>query len=143
MSGPAGTAAKGGTAYLLDTNIINYLLKRVRPVTARFDDVVASDAVFWLSPLVHYEVVRYLKLRQSTRLLRDYQRLVADWPVVELSTADWDTAANLWAQRHRAGNPIEDADLLIAVTALKTGAILVTNNAAHFQDLGVALENWA
>jgi len=143
MSAPAAADANVGTLYLLDTNIINYLLKRVRPVTARFDDVVASDAVFRLSPLVHYEVVRYLKLRQSARLMRDYQRLVADWPVVEISTADGDMAADLWAQRHRAGNPIEDTDLLIAVTALKTGAILVTNNAAHFQNLGVALGNWA
>lgn len=143
MSAPAGMDPNGGTAYLLDTNVINYLLKRVRPVVAHFDDVVASDAVFWLSPLVHYEVVRCLKLRHSVRLLRDYQRLVADWPVVELSTGDWDTAADLWARRHQVGSPTENADLLIAVTALKTGAVLVTNNTVHFQDLGVALENWA
>jgi predicted nucleic acid-binding protein len=33
-------------------------------------------------------------------------------------------------------------DLLIAVTALKAGAILVTNNVNHFNNIGIPLENW-
>ncbi|MBI3947438.1 MAG: hypothetical protein HY321_16060 [Armatimonadetes bacterium] len=43
----------------------------------------------------------------------------------------------------RAGWPIADSDLLIAVCALQAGAMLVTNNAEHFEGLGVTVENWA
>lgn len=129
--------------YLLDTNTLNYVLKKVPAVVDRFAAAVAVGADFVLCPVVHYEATRYYKLKNAARLLREYQTLVSDWTWQELAGPDWDTAADLWARRHRAGSPIEDADLLIAVTALKTGAILVTNNPAHFQDLGVALENWA
>jgi predicted nucleic acid-binding protein len=55
---------------------------------------------------------------------------------------DWRTAADLWASRHRAGKPITDSDLLIAVSALKSGATLATNNLRHFDDLGLSLETW-
>jgi predicted nucleic acid-binding protein len=101
-----------------------------------------AGAVFVLSILVHFEVTRYLQLRGARQIQRAYQGLVAGWPLVELSTADWDMAAGLWATRHRAGRPIEDADLLIAVTALKSGATLVTNNTRHYEGLGLTLENW-
>ena len=130
--------------YLLDTNTLNYVLKGVTPVLDQFEAAVAdAGARFVLSPVVHYEVERYLKLKNSTRLLRDYHTLVDVWEVIRFTTKDWETASDLWAERHRAGTPITDADLLIAVSALKTEAILVTNNAGHFQDLGLALENWA
>lgn len=96
-----------------------------------------------LSPVVHYEVVRYLKLKNSLRVLREYNVLAATWERLEVVGSDWETASDLWAARHRAGAPITDADLLVAVTALKTGATLVTNNINHFGGLGLTLENWA
>ena len=129
--------------YLLDTNTLNYVLKKVPTVLGRFEAAVAAGADFVLCPVVHYEATRYYKLKNASRLLHEYQTLAAAWAWQDFDGNDWDTAADLWARRHRAGSPIEDADLLIAVTALKTGVVLVTNNTAHFQDLGVALENWA
>ena len=129
--------------YLLDANTLNYAVKRIQPVVARLKAATQTGATFVLSPVVHYEVTRYLKLKDARRLFRDYNALVADWERHGLDEADWETASDLWARRHRGGAPITDADLLIAVSALKTGAILVTNNAGHFQDLGLALENWA
>lgn len=129
--------------YLLDTNTLNYVLKQVRPVLDRFEAAVAAGADFVLCPVVHYEATRYYSLKNATRLLHEYQTLVADWNWIDLTGPDWDTTADLWARRHRAGSPIEDADLLIAVTARKAGAVLVTNNGAHFHDLDLSLENWA
>jgi predicted nucleic acid-binding protein len=85
---------------------------------------------------------RYLMLKGATRVEQFYANLVANWFPVELLRQDWDTAADLWAQRHRQGKPIQDADLLIAVAALKTGACLVTNNTRHFDGLGVIVDNW-
>jgi tRNA(fMet)-specific endonuclease VapC len=86
---------------------------------------------------------RFLKLKNATRLLGGYTLMVANWLPVSLDGQDWETAADIWAERHRVGKPIQDADLLIAVTALKADAILVTNNTRHFEGLGLLLENWA
>jgi tRNA(fMet)-specific endonuclease VapC len=128
--------------YLLDAETVNYLLKRVEPVTRRFETAAATGADFYLSRIVDYQITRYLKLKNAARLQRFYSELTAPWLAVDLVVDDWAYAADLWAARHRAGRPIEDADLLIAVAALKVGAVLVTNNTRHFQNLGLTVENW-
>jgi tRNA(fMet)-specific endonuclease VapC len=113
---------------LVDTNTVNYLIRSDAPFIDRYASEVRAGHEFILSPVVHLEVTRYLKLKGASRLQRAYSRLIPDWQTVELTAGDWDIAADLWAQRHRLGRPIEDADLLIAVTALKTGTVLVTHN---------------
>lgn len=128
--------------YLPDTDSVNYIVKSVSPAVSRYQRAIESNAEMVLCPVVHYEVVRYLGLRRATKLRRRYDVLVQEWFPIELLREDWNTAADLWMQRHRAGRPITDADLLIAVTALKTEAVLVTNNTRHFESLGLTLENW-
>jgi tRNA(fMet)-specific endonuclease VapC len=129
--------------FLPDTDTVNYLLKGKGPARQRLQAAVSTGDTLVLSPVVHYEVTRYLTLKQANRLLRLYEVLVADWRRLDLTAVDWDRAALLWAERHRSGRPITDSDLLIAVTALTSGAVLVTNNQRHFEDLGLTLENWA
>jgi len=60
-----------------------------------------------------------------------------------VTRADWQAAAKLWAELHRTGRSTEDRDLLIAISALKEQATLVTNNTRHFEGLGVPLVNWS
>jgi predicted nucleic acid-binding protein len=128
--------------YLLDADTLNYLLKARSPVTERFREAIRVGADFALSLTVHYQITRYLKLKGASRVLHEYRSLVSGWATVGLDNVDWDTAADLWAQRHQMGKPIEDSDLLIAVMALRTGATLVTNNLRHFTDLGLVAETW-
>jgi tRNA(fMet)-specific endonuclease VapC len=43
----------------------------------------------------------------------------------------------------RRGEPLEDADILIAATALTHDLILVTDNEQHFQRIAeLKVENW-
>jgi tRNA(fMet)-specific endonuclease VapC len=52
-------------------------------------------------------------------------------------------AADIYADLHRRGLLIGDADILIAATALVHGYAVATNNERHFQRiLGLQLENW-
>jgi predicted nucleic acid-binding protein len=127
---------------LLDTNTLSYILKNVPPVSAKLDEAVRQEKSFLLASVAHYELTRYLHLKGAHRLLRLYQQLTATWQRCEPSFEDWDEAARLWAERHRAGQGISDPDLLLATLARKWNATLVTTNTRHFTGLGITLEDW-
>lgn len=128
---------------LIDSNIITYILRERELVLSRFAEALRVENVFVSSDVVDYEVRRYLVLKDARRQLARYEELSRDWLPVSLTRDDWRTAAKLWAELHRAGRSIEDRDLLIAVSALKEQAVLVTNNTRHFEGLGVPLADWA
>jgi tRNA(fMet)-specific endonuclease VapC len=127
---------------LLDTNTLSYILKEVPPVVDQLNKREAEGACFLLAPVVHYELTRYLELKGASRLMRLYQELTEPWQLCDVSFEDWDAAAQLWAERHRLGRSISDIDLLLAILARKHGAILVTSNVRHFENLGLVLEDW-
>jgi|SRR6185295_3543357 len=127
---------------LIDSNTVSYILREQEPVLSRFIGTLGSDNVFVSSDVVDYEIRRYLVLKGATRQLQRYEALSLDWLPISLTRNDWRAAAKLWAEIHRAGRSIEDRDLLIAISALKEQATLVTNNIRHFKGLGVPLLNW-
>ena len=125
--------------FLLDTNIINYLLRGNGTVRERFDTAAGG---FLLSPVVDFEIRRYLLLKQATRNLRQYEALVESWVKLELNHSDWEQAAVWWAELHKKRYLIADADLLIAVHAFANQAALVTKNLRHFEYLDLILIDW-
>ena len=127
---------------LLDTNTLSFILKNQPPVLLRLKEAIRQEKKFLLASVAHFELTRYLYLKGAHRLLRLYKELTADWQVCDLSFEDWDEAARLWAERHRAGRAISDLDLLLATLARKWNAVLVTGNTRHFEGLGIALEDW-
>lgn len=128
---------------LLDTNTLSYIIRGRQPVLDRFEESVRQGDTFLLSSVVHYELQRYLDLKGSSRLLRRYQGLVDHWQRCNLLFEDWNRAASLWAEHHRAGRSIADLDLLLTVLALKHDAVLVTSNTRHFEGLDIALADWS
>ncbi len=129
--------------FLIDTNVITYVLRERAPAFARFTEALNTDNVFLSSDVVDYEIRRYLVLKDAKRQLARYEELSRDWLPVSLTRDDWRAAAKLWAELHRAGRSIEDRDLLITISALKEQAVLVTNNTRHFEGLGISLVDWA
>ena len=130
--------------WVLDTNIISFLLRGNAAVRGGLNAArQGADSLFILSPVVDYEIRRYLLLKGATRNMAQYEALIAQWVEPAFDGAHWQQAAILWAERHRSGQPIDDADLLIAVTALRQNATLVTNNTSHFIGLGLRMEDWS
>lgn len=127
---------------ILDTNTLSYLLKGRPPVLQRMAETARRGAEFLLAPIVHYELTRYLSLKEAHRLARAYRELTSSWTSLEMGFSDWDAAAGLWAKRHRAGRAISDLDLLLAILARREGAVIVTANTRHFEGLGVEIEDW-
>jgi predicted nucleic acid-binding protein len=92
--------------------------------------------------VVYYQVYRGLLHQDSKKQLSIFLSYITTYTWSEFDSADWDKAAQLWAELRRRGEQTEDADLLIGVYALQRGAIVVTDNEKDFLRLGVSIENW-
>ena len=53
-----------------------------------------------------------------------------------------ETASKIHADLKRRGRPIQDADILIAATAMTKGLILVSDDTDMLRIQGLAVENW-
>jgi tRNA(fMet)-specific endonuclease VapC len=78
---------------------------------------------------------------KTSRLLENFLRPLA---VVDFTSADATTYAQLRAKLERAGTPIGPLDNLIAAQAISRKLVLVTSNEREFGPVpGLRLENWS
>jgi tRNA(fMet)-specific endonuclease VapC len=129
--------------YLLDTDTASYA---IRGASATLDAALAAavSGSLAISAITRAELMFGLEKRGDPRALK---RLVQSF-MVRVAVMPWDTAAAdryaiLRAQLERGGTPIGQFDTMIAAHALALGAVLVTNNRRHFQQVkALMLENW-
>ncbi len=132
-------------AYLLDTDITSYAIKRRSPALQQKLTALPPSAA-GISVITRAELLYGLKrLPGEHQLHIAVQRFLKIIPVVP-----WDEGAATWYaeikhQLHTEGQPIGDMDMMIAAQALSSGSILVTNNVRHFERIAAPLviENWA
>ncbi len=128
--------------YVLDTNIISYILQKDPQVLRHVANALTSNAEFLLCPIVFYEVRRGFLWRDARQQLDKFLTYIASFTWEDFTREDWETAAQLWANLRQQGTPVGEADVLIAAYVIQHQATLVTNNEKHFQPLGVSIENW-
>lgn len=130
--------------HMLDTDTASYIIKGRTPTVEARLAALPPDRVC-VSAITRAELMYGLKrLPAAHRLhlgVRQFLRIVR--------ALAWDAeAADLYAEiRHQlssTGQPIGEADMMIAAHALTVGAILVTNNTRHFAriDAPLILANW-
>ena len=129
---------------LLDTDALSEILKQKHPVVAvKASAYLAQYQQFAFSSISHYEVVRGLKAKKANRQLQRFATFRGRSLVFAVTDAILDRAADLWAAALAAGLPRNDADLIIAATALEHGRHLVTGNTAHFSWIPhLVIEDW-
>ena len=128
---------------LIDTSIFSKILRKDPHVTPTLHEELMDGSTVLVSPLVYYELRRGLLRKDSQRLMQALNDLVTRYLWIDVTRSDWDTAASLWARIVRAGRPRGDADILIAAQANNRGAVVVTNNVKHFNNLADELEDWS
>lgn len=87
--------------------------------------------------VVTLNAIGYLKTRRGlseghTKKRQAFERLAQEAGVLELCLSTLDLATGIYQNLRRRGVLIEDADILIAATALAHDATLVTRNLKHF-----------
>lgn len=129
---------------VLDSNTISYYFRGDAAVVPRLQAVRPAD--LGVPAIVEYELRYGLarlppaaaapRLAALEQLLRPMQRLPFDSECAA-------HAASLRAALESAGTPIGPHDMLIAATALRFGATLVTRNAREFARVpGLRWVNW-
>lgn len=129
---------------LLDTDILSEILKgKDAQVLAHASQYLAEHARFAFSAMTLYEIIRGFRAAKAVSQLASFVKLADDSDVVPISAIVLNRAAELWADAHAGGQPRNDADLIIAATALETGRVLVTGNTGHFTWIPqLRIEDW-
>lgn len=131
--------------YLLDTNILIYLIKNHPPAIAQRIDVLADDDQLCMSFITWAELLKGAE--RSTRkpeVLRRLDMLARQVRVIyPASAAICRHYAEQFTRLKEAGTPIGANDLWIACHALAEDATLVTHNTREFQRIaGLRVEDW-
>ncbi|KJH73039.1 type II toxin-antitoxin system VapC family toxin [Aliterella atlantica] len=129
--------------YLLDTNIVTAILKRNVTVRSKLRQVESQSKEAFISCVTYYEVKRGLLYAKATRQLSEFDELCKEYRFVLLDDLEIiEKAAEIHADLKRKGTPIQDADVLIAATAIVKGLILVSNDSDMRRVVGVTVEDW-
>jgi tRNA(fMet)-specific endonuclease VapC len=130
--------------YTLDTNAISAVIRKDEALVQRLKELTSAQHEITLNAISYFETKRGLELPRYARKHTIFENLVAEYGVLPLDVTVLDRAAVIYRQLRSLGTPLEDADILIAATALEHDAILVTDNTRHFERIeGLKLENWA
>jgi tRNA(fMet)-specific endonuclease VapC len=130
-------------SYLLDTNIFSYILKKNVTVDNKLREVTRSGNEVFLSCITYYEVKRGLLAVNASRQLADFHQFCTDYEVLDLDGIGIiEKACEIHADLKIKGRPIQDADVLIAATAITRGLALVSNDSDLLRVEGLSLENW-
>lgn len=129
---------------LLDTDILSEVLKKKdRQVLAMARQYLAEHERLAFSAITAYEIIRGMRAANATRQLGEFLKLIGTSDVFQVGLPVLMRAANLWAEARNSGHPHDDADLIIAATALEARRVLVTGNTGHFSWIkGLPLADW-
>lgn len=128
--------------FLLDTNIVSYLLKNQIPAVQSWYYAAGADSVA-ISSISEAEVFYGIANRPgATRL-----RIAAEGFFAIATVLSWDSAAArayglLRAGQERKGRPLSVEDLMIAAHALSLELTLVTHDRAFSFVDGLKTEDW-
>lgn len=132
--------------YLLDTNILIYLIKNRPPAVAQRINALPDDDRLCMSFVTWAELLKGAERSSRRDVVRQrLDALALQVPVVfDIDARLCAHYAEHGARLKEAGTPIGGNDLWIACHALALDATLVTNNLREFQRVaGLRLANWA
>lgn len=129
---------------LLDTVTLSEVIKgRDAGVLQRAREYLSTYRHFQFSIIARYEILRGLKAKGATRQEERFEEQCRGSLVLPLTDEIVVRASEIYGSLHKRGALIEDADILIAATALVHGLMLVTENPSHFSRIPeLTIESW-
>jgi len=127
----------------LDTNIITAFLKNDSRVVERVSDYLEFFDKLTINIISYYEILRGLKDLGNEEKLRRFDNFIQENELIFITKDIIEKASEIYAYLKKEGNLIEDADILMASTAIVEDVVLITNNLKHFKRVkDLSLDNW-
>lgn len=128
--------------FLLDTDTCIYALKQKASVLQRL--LARSPEDIAVSVVTEAELrTGAAKSASSAKTLRLLENFLRPLTILEFSSGDAVSYAQVRARLERAGKPIGPLDTLIAAQAVARKLVLVSNNEREFGRVaGLRIENW-
>ena len=129
--------------YLLDTNTLSAAINQNQDVIVQVQTAFANGHTLAISLITYFEIERGLEIPKYRTKNTRFKAWLTRLEILEMTTNTMDVAARIWQQLRAKGLILEDADTIIAATALCEDAVLVTDNTKHFARIPhLQLENW-
>ena len=131
--------------YMLDTNILIYLLKNRPESVAKRINKLGEDAQLCMSFFTYSEMLKGAeRSTRKDRVLRQLEQLIRQVPVIyHVNHTLCEHYAAQFTYLKEAGIPVGANDLWIACHALAGNTILVTHNTEEFKRIkGLLIEDW-
>lgn len=129
--------------YLLDTDIVIYSLKGHSAVKKNLERNLHAALKISIVTLMELYYGAYKSQKVASNIGK-IKRIEDAVEIIALGRESAEIFAMLKADLEKAGNPLDDFDLILAACALAHDLVLVTNNVKHFQRIqGLKFENWA
>ena len=129
---------------LLDTDMVSEIFTRKhQTVRTKASAYLRLHGQFAFSAITRYEAVRGLRRKKATAQLTRFHTFCQHSLILPVTDDVLDRAADLWVIAYQGGHPRNDADLIIAATALENGRVLVTGNNTHFNWIpSLTVQDW-
>ena len=129
-------------SYLIDTNIAVYFMNGKFGLKEKIEEIQEPNCIF-ISEItlaeLKFGVEKSEKIERNKQVLAKFLLDIQILPIAD----SIDLYAREKARLQKLGTPINDFDLLIAVTSVTHILTMVTNNTKHFKNVQqIKLEDW-
>jgi tRNA(fMet)-specific endonuclease VapC len=117
---------------LIDTNIISAFMRGDTAVIHKTEKYLRFHRTLSVSVITYYELIRGLKALSNINKLNAFKKFMSSCEILDLDSLTAEKAAEIYDALKKKGTLIEDADILIAATAIKNELVVITDNTRHF-----------
>ena len=129
--------------YMLDTDIISFFIKD-KPRAVRIQVAKHDRDEFCISAITYAELMFGLKRNYSKQLEFWLNEILDKFSVIAFDESSSVIYGNIRTALEKSGSPLDNMDMLIAASAIKTGAVLVSHNIRHFSKIkSLKVEDWS
>jgi len=130
--------------YLLDTSLVSAIIKQDKSVMKKMKERIDKGERFFISVITDYEILRGLFAVNAIKKQEIYEILRSQLNVLWIDELELSKkAAEVHVTLKQRGQIIQDADILIAATALVKNLTVITGD-SHFSRIEtLKVENWS
>jgi tRNA(fMet)-specific endonuclease VapC len=127
---------------MFDTDTASFFMKD-KPKSVRKKTAEHSKDEFCISAITYAELMFGLKRNYSRQLDLWLHEILGKFKIIAFDDVSAATYGDIRAMLEKSGQSLDNMDMLIASSAIRTGAVLVSHNTKHFSKIkGLKVEDW-